>query len=170
MSEPDSHHTLFALFHSGSFVCLTSHTQKPYHNNIIHTASPDSLTFFGLAICCTYSIAGLRICSFFDIRTFIGGKPVFCIFKPIESSSVKDFLCVRAGSLVSKWLRLGEHLEPSGKRKACTADVRTRASVPDAMRANRCCLSLFCLHSEWQVLHGDGWGTRTGTSDSELQF
>lgn len=44
------------------------------------------LTFFGLEIRCMYSIAGLRMCSFFEINTFIGGRLLFSIFKPIGSS------------------------------------------------------------------------------------
>lgn len=46
-----------------------------------------NLTFFGFETCCTYSIAGLSKCNFFDIKTFIGGRPLSSIFKPIESSS-----------------------------------------------------------------------------------
>lgn len=75
------------------------------------------LTFLGLETCCTHSIAGLRICSFFDIKTFIGGRLLFCIFKPIElfvrteqsvSLGVLRCACVHRRVLsVSKWLRRG---------------------------------------------------------------
>lgn len=113
----------------------------------LHTTSLDSLTFFGLEICCTYSIAGLRICSFFDIKIFTDGRALFCIFKPIESSSVQNnplaavfplsvcmwvcvcecvWMCPRCLS-VSKWLWPGEHHKPYGKRKACPADVSSGA-------------------------------------------
>lgn len=56
--------------------------------NITHYIQSHHLTFFFLEICCTYSIAGLRRCIFFDIKTFIGGRPLFWIFKPIESDTI----------------------------------------------------------------------------------
>ncbi len=149
-----------------------------YQNKTTYIASIscDSLTFFGLEICCTYSIAGLRIWSFFDIKTFIGGRPLFCIFKPIESSSAQnnplavvfpvcvcEWMCPRCLS-ASKWLWFGDHIKPHGKRKAGTADVslsteglsslaRTQGSVPDTKQVNRCCLRAVCsLCSEWQMV------------------
>lgn len=109
---------------------------KTTHTPHIHL---NSLTFFGLEICCIYSMAGPRICSFFAIKTFIGGSPLFWIFKPIESSSAQNnplaavytvCVCVWMSPYCfspAKWLWLGEHLKPYGKRKACTADVSSSA-------------------------------------------
>lgn len=59
-----------------------------YTSTHTHTlAKAVYLTFFALEICWTYSIAGLRRWIFFDIKTFIGGRPLFWIFKPIESET-----------------------------------------------------------------------------------
>lgn len=56
------------------------------------------------------------------------------------------------------------------EKKACAADVsssaagrvvhlaKTHGFVPDTAKVHRCRLSLCCLHSEWQVLGGDGVG------------
>lgn len=144
-----------------------------------------NLTFFGLEICCTYSIAGLRICSFFDIKIFIGGRPLFCIFKPIESSSAQNnplaaalysiccvcvWMCSYCSS-VPKWLWLGKHFKPYGKRPLtstraqrdeCQSCQDTRFSTwhrPDTKQVNRCrtlgLLMLWMAGGTW-VWDGEG--------------
>lgn len=137
---------------------------KTTHTPHIHL---NSLTFFGLEICCIYSMAGPRICSFFAIKTFIGGSPLFWIFKPIESSSAQNnplaavypvCVCVCECLLTASLLLSGSDLEstlnPMEKEKPvlltsaqaqkdeCLA--RTHSSVPDSKYVNRCRLGLCC--------------------------
>lgn len=99
---------------------LFDRQEENEHINVPWGCQSPALTFLGFETCCRQSIAGLRMCSFFDIINLIGGKLEFCIFNPMLSLQRAESLlkCLARVHMCTVSVRLA-YLKPRKQNLLC---------------------------------------------------